>query len=246
MKDSFQVSELPDGSRLFTTLPLSVAQSLCVSVDAKTAHYESVFKDTSKAFVGVLKVDDNLKGLVKIPRSRNHRRWERFLTLFRDGEALRQFSQHLRLKGLGLRGPTPLLAVERRSYGMVVDGFYIYEFINGRSGTQADRDLIATELLKLYELGYRRKDPKPANFVICSDGVYLIDFSLNKPFFFSKIRRAMELSQFSASFSRYQRYGEKLGFSPFVIGSGWRLQKLSQRVRKARRGLVKRMKGRKS
>lgn len=230
---------LPDNGYMVTTLPVDQATAICKSIAAGEANYSRVFKDTSKAFVGVLAEVGESDAVVKIPRSRSKRRWERFLTYFRHGESIRQFNRQLNLIELGVKGPTPLMAVEWRANGVVVDGFYLYEFIYGRGGSKTDRNLIARELLKLYSLGYTRKDPKPENFVVSGENVYLIDFTLDKPLFFSKIRRAMELSQFSGSFGRYKYRARSLGFSDIVICYGWALQGLSQRLRRVRRNASK-------
>lgn len=232
---------LPDGGRLISLLPRDRAMGLCHSVTGGTVTYHRVFKDTKKAFVGVLPVGDGAKAVIKVPRSRSRRKWERFLTLFRNGESLRQFRQQLDLLSLGVQGPKPLLAVEWRKFGVVVDGFYIYEYIEGRQGDSDDRDLIFKELLKLYRKRMRRKDPKPANFIISDSQVFLIDFSLDKPILFGRIRRAMELSQFSQEWADYVRYARDVGFSKVERMLGWHLQLVSQRLRRIRRNFVKKV-----
>lgn len=237
----WQSFRLPDGGYVSTVLPLGIAKRICHEVSGGGIKYQRIFKDTEKALVGVVHIVGATKAVIKCPRSRSRRKWERFLTLFRDGESLRQFQQHLELIALGVNGPKPLLAVEWRKRGVVVNGFYLYEYIDGRRGSEDDRSLIAKELLKLYRKGIRRKDPKPENFIVSGEDVYLIDFSISKPVLFPRIRLAMELSQFAVKRSDYQRYARELDFSQVIIGLGWRLQFLSQRVRRIRRGIVKRL-----
>lgn len=156
-----------------------------------------VYKNKKKCFVARFKT--NLMDgeyVIKVPRSRNRGIWERFLTLFRKGESVRQFYNMQSLLNLGFKGPSPVLAAEISRYGVVVEGFIIYRFIDGRRATSNDAHLISPELFKLYNLGYTRKDPHPNNFLIAPEGVYFIDFKINKPFLFRKTRCLIECCKF--------------------------------------------------
>lgn len=179
--------------------------------------------------------------MLKIPRARSERWWERFLTLFRSGEAVRQFFYMEKLNQLGLNGPRPLLAAEKRSKGVVVDSFYIYSAVNGRDGKPKDLPIIVQTLVPLYKQGYCRADPKVGNHIISGEDVYLIDFRIKRPLIFGKIRRAMEFSKLAGTIQLAQDIGRQTGCSYTVVNIAWIANNLLKHIHKIRRKIKKRM-----
>ena len=131
--------------------------------------------------------------MLKIPRGRNLRTWERMLTLFRKSEGVRTFHNLELMQQLGLLVPYPLVAAEKRRLGFVVESFTYYVFEEGRPAGSEDAKAVIAELLCLHDTGYLRTDPQPANFLVTNRGIVFIDFRLKKPFLFSGLKKKLEL-----------------------------------------------------
>lgn len=195
------------------------------------------YKNKKRGLVAKFKTD-LLDGefTIKVPQSRSNRIWERFLTLFRPGESIRLFNNFIKLQNIGFKGPSPLLAAERRRYGVVVEGFIIYHYIDGRRATSQDAHMIAPVLLTFYSLGYTRNDPKPNNFLISPGGdVYFIDFKLNKPIFFNKTRCLVECCKFLGKVPGGYEYLTELPSSNTQFKLALFIQKTLKTLRKIRR-----------
>jgi len=161
--------------------------------------YKEVYRDNWRTLSAhVLIGQESL--LLKIPRARNGRRWERFLSLFRGSDAVRNF-RHLKKMGeMGLGAPVPVLAGERREYGVVTDSFVCYRFVEGRRPEPQDAPDVLEALRQLHHKGYLRNDAQLANFLIRKDGgVVFIDFRLKHPRFFPALQKARELDRFLRS-----------------------------------------------
>lgn len=78
------------------------------------------------------------KLVLKIPRARNTRVWERVLSVFRGSDTARVFQGMLKLEEIGFLGARPILMAQRIVAGMTVDSFLIYEYLDGRPCTEAD------------------------------------------------------------------------------------------------------------
>lgn len=235
-----------NGYRVVSVLPETESKHLVARVLDDRIDFSPVYKDTDKCLVGRFQYPDLGELVLKIPRARSRRRWERFLTLFRSGEGIRQFENMQKLLELGLKGPRPVLAAEKRRKGVVVDSFYAYGFVAGREGSRNDLDAIVKALLPLYEQGYCRADPQVANHIIEGDEVYLIDFRVSRPLLFGKLRCAMELCQLVMDKPFAVQLGHKIGLGPTLVGLAWNTQRLSQRLRKIRQGLKRSLAGRRS
>src|SRR5690606_3398038 len=137
--------------------------------------------------------------MLKIPRARNKRRWERLLTFFRGSDAARHFRHLLLMKDLGFSAPVPVLAAERKLHGSVIDSFVIYRYLEGRPASANDAGAVLSQLLALHEKGYLRNDPQLANFLISGAGVHFIDLRLKKRLRFRSLARCRELIRFLSS-----------------------------------------------
>ncbi|MBZ2190305.1 hypothetical protein K8B33_14440 [Alcanivorax sp. JB21] len=149
-------------------------------------------KNNQHNFVAVVS-DGTPEGLiVKVPRKRNRRLWERVLTFFRDGESFRVFESHQLLRELGFFCPEAVLAAERRRFGVVVDSFIMYRYLPGEPASREDAEDVSSELMALHGKGYTRGDPKSINFLISGGRVAFIDFRLSRPRLFRKHNVRME------------------------------------------------------
>jgi heptose II phosphotransferase len=160
---------------------------------------EDAFRDNRRT----LSVQVHFEGeslLLKVPRARNGRYWERFLTVFRGSDAMRSFRQLQLMPSLGLEAPQPVIVGENRRKGFVADSFLSYRFVEARKADRQDAPRILAALQKLHRQGYQRTDAQLANFLIRDDGrVVFIDFRLKKPLILSELRKAKELDRFFRS-----------------------------------------------
>ncbi len=195
---------------------------------------ERVFRDNWRTLSARIRFQGESL-LLKIPRARNSRRWERFLTRFRESDALRTFRHLERMPAMGFAAPEPVLACERRQGGMVTDSFVCYRFVEGRPAGPEDAPKILVALNKLHQLGYVRSDAQLANFLVTGDVVTFIDFRLKKPWFLPKLHKAREVDRFLRSCPEASKF-----LSREQRSSGWlwlatRLESISFGIRNLKR-----------
>jgi len=154
-----------------------------------------VFKDNRQTYSALIRLHGQ-SYVLKIPRDRNNRLWQRVLSLFRASEAARHYRSMARLRELGLKGPEPVVAVERRRWGVVLDSRLLYRFRKGRKATREDAPLILPHLLALHDAGYLRNDPHAKNYLIDDGDVVFIDFRLTRPVLLRRFRLQRELALF--------------------------------------------------
>ena len=154
-----------------------------------------VFKDDRQTYSALILLDGN-SYVLKIPRDRNNRLWQRLLSLFRASEAVRHYRSMVRLRELGLSGPEPVVAIEQRRWGAVIDSCLLYRFSKGRKATRDDARLILPHVLALHEAGYLRNDPHAKNYLIDDEDVIFIDFRLKRPLLLRRFRLQRELALF--------------------------------------------------
>ncbi len=174
-----------------TLPPVQARQLLDDYLDDRFAIVQEL-KNNQHNYVARVDTDIFPDLIIKEPRKRNTRLWERTLTLFRPGEAMRVHASHLKLKELGFACPEPIMAAEFRPRGYVTHSFFLYRYQSGRPASGEDAPAVAHELQRLHSKGYTRGDPKAQNFLLDSGQVYFIDFKLAKPRIFSKHATRME------------------------------------------------------
>jgi len=142
---------------------------------------DRVFKDDNRSKVSLFTFGGE-KLVLKVPREKNNRKWQRFLSIFRGSESYREFIQAEKIHNAGLLTYKPILAFEKRKYGCVVDSYFICEYLQGETGSIEHLEDIKNELDKIHESGYLHGDSQLVNFIIDNKHVYLIDskFSKNK------------------------------------------------------------------
>ena len=224
------------GYRIRSTEDEALTRRFLDSILRKSYEVQRVFKDSKSTYAAQLKIEDESL-VLKIPRSRLRRKWEKLLTLVRDSESFRTFENLKMMLQLGFKAPVPLLAGEKRRKGFVVDSFCCYRFEEGREAGPSDAQAVVEELLRLHDKGYLRSDAKPANFLMTDEGVTFIDFRLKRPVIFPRLKLLMELAHF------VQVYPESLKFVPDEIQNsnlfalaGWFEQK-TVGIKQARRRL---------
>lgn len=175
----------------------SDSDSICKLIDEvldSSIQAKHTFKDNRRTYSAITEL--NAQPIVlKIPRGRNRRKWERFLTLFRKSEGVRIFNNLELMQKLGINAPYPLFAAEKRQFGFATDSFACYVFEKGRPAGPNDAREVISALSNLHHKGYLRTDPQPANFLIAERGVIFIDFRLKKPVFLVKLKTNLELAK---------------------------------------------------
>lgn len=183
----------------FSYLDEVASKDLVNHIVQRDVSIEHTFRDNWRTLSAQI-LFDGKPLLLKVPRARNGRRWERLLSLFRGSDSVRMFRHCEKMATLGLAAPEPVIAGELRQYGMVTDSFLCYRFVNGRRPTKTDAPLVWSALKSLHRKGYVRSDAQLANFLIRRDGtVVFIDFRLKRPCLLLALQQARELDRFLRS-----------------------------------------------
>lgn len=114
--------------------------------------------------------------VAKKPRDKLRKPWSRLLSMVFDGETKKTFNSLIAFKSKGIASVEPLLALEKREFGRVVDSWLVYEFRDGQPcGVESLHEVIAS-LHHLHKQGYRHDDPNFGNFMRDLNGsMFLID-----------------------------------------------------------------------
>lgn len=145
------------------------------------------------------KIKEELKKVVlKIPKEKNERRWQRFLSIFRGSEAKREFYNCKLIEKNGFFGAKPLVAVEKKHGIIIIDSYFVLSYIDGRHASFDDIDIVLQTLYKIHDEGYTHGDAQLANFMVKDEKVYVIDCKLEKNFL-GIIRKIDEFIYFEKS-----------------------------------------------
>lgn len=108
--------------------------------------------------------------VMKRPLWRDGRCWNRLVSPFGDGEMRRAFHGGLALAGLGLATPQPLLVLERRCCGLLVESWLAYVHETGGPVTEEHWPRVVEALQRLHGAGLSHGDPHLANWLAAPDG----------------------------------------------------------------------------
>ncbi|WP_323751843.1 lipopolysaccharide core heptose(II) kinase RfaY [Marinobacter sp.] len=219
---------------LVSSIGESESLGLLSEIDQRQVTYERVFRDNRRTLSARIATEHGAV-LLKIPRARNGRRWERILTFFRGSDAVRSFFQLRQMQEMGFSAPYPLMACEKRQSGFVVDAFLCYRFVEGRPAEAEDAGLVLDALRKLHRAGYLRTDAQRANFLIDDDQVVFIDFRLKRSRFFARLQQARELDRFIRSCPEAEGYLTREEQASIWLRLAHRLENFSFSVREFKR-----------
>lgn len=154
---------------------------------------------------------DNKSYVLKIPLEKNNRWWIRFTTLFRVGEAFKNLKGMLKYEELGLHTTKPVMAAEKRSFGMVTDSWLLYEYLDGEPCLDHEEyyPLVVDELKLIHEKGYLHGDSQIRNFLFKEGKIYVID-SNPKPVGLTGFSRAYEFAYLRKSAPGIEKYFGKI------------------------------------
>ncbi|MGF6907556.1 lipopolysaccharide core heptose(II) kinase RfaY [Fusobacterium sp. PH5-44] len=141
-----------------------------------------VLKDDKRSYVVLMKIEEE-KIVYKIPREKNIRKWQRFLSIFRGSQSKREFCEIEEIRRLGFNTGTPLLAVEEKDGFVITDSYFLYSYVNGSQSTYKDATEVGKVLTEIHKLGYLHGDSQLENFIISNEinkKIYLIDARFRK------------------------------------------------------------------
>ncbi|MDX1628427.1 MAG: lipopolysaccharide core heptose(II) kinase RfaY [Fulvivirga sp.] len=113
----------------------------------------------------------------KVPTEKNKKRWIRFLTWFRQGEAFKNLRNMELLWSKGIKTTVPLLAAEKKRLGMVVDSWLLYEYLDGTTCLNHPEYYpeVVKQLKDIHAKGLLHGDPQIRNFIAKANDIYVID-----------------------------------------------------------------------
>ncbi len=155
------------------------AQELIPKIKNKSYREIKKLKEDQRSRVCLIEIENN-RYVYKEPIEKNKKSWQRFLSIFRGGESKREFLNCEKIKKLGFLGPEPVLALEKKSFLMTVDSFFLMEYIEGKHAKIDDVELVIKNLKAIHEKGYLHGDSQLSNFIIRDNSVYLIDCKLSR------------------------------------------------------------------
>lgn len=132
-------------------------------------------KDDKRSFVKQGDLQGQLV-VAKRPVDKNRRLWSRFLSLLRPGEAMQTLLTMLRFQELGIAAVSPIMVLEQRKLGFLVDSWLVYEFREGQPVDKSHLPGIVQLLKRLHQHGFRHDDPNYGNFLLDQNhDLFLID-----------------------------------------------------------------------
>ncbi|MEX2335853.1 MAG: lipopolysaccharide core heptose(II) kinase RfaY [Fulvivirga sp.] len=149
--------------------------------------------------------------ILKIPVEKNNGWWIRFTTLFRSGEAFKNIQGMMKYHELGLPTTKPVMAAEKREYGMVIDSWLLYEYLDGEPCLEKEEyyPMVVATLKQIHAKGYLHGDPQIRNFLYKDDGIYVID-SNPKPAGLFNFAKAYEFAYLRKSAPGIENYFGKI------------------------------------
>ena len=139
-------------------------------------------KNNSRSLVFLVDVQGQ-KAILKSPREKNTKKWIRFTTWYRPGEAFKTVRNLEKLQQLGFNTNTPLMAMEKRCGGMVVDSWVLYGFKTGKPCDASFYPSIVETLQALHDKNRLHGDAHVENFLTNGHGIITIDANLKRPVF---------------------------------------------------------------
>ena len=113
--------------------------------------------------------------ILKSPREKNLRKWIRFTTLFRKGEAFKSILNMKKLNNMGIRTNIPLMAIEKRVLGMVFDSWILYEYEEGDRCDENNYFKVVEKLKEIHAKNILHGDPQIRNFLYNGKEIITID-----------------------------------------------------------------------
>ena len=137
-----------------------------------------ILKDDKRSLVEIIEINEG-KFVLKIPKEKNNRKWQRFVNIFRGSDSFRNYHTMDKLEEIGINSTKALFAAEIRS-PFVTDSFLIMELLEGEYIGSEDYQRVIKELSNIHSKGYLHGDSQIQNFMLKDDKIYSIDLRLQK------------------------------------------------------------------
>jgi heptose II phosphotransferase len=153
------------------------------AIENKNYELIQILKDDKRSYVALIEID-NKKIIYKIPREKNKRKWQRFLSVFRGSESKREHENIEKTKRLGFNCAKPIISAEEKCGLFVIDSYFLYFYIDGIQAKSDSADEVSKILSKIHQLGFLHGDSQLENFIISNENeIYLIDTKFIKNFY---------------------------------------------------------------
>jgi heptose II phosphotransferase len=192
-------------------------------------------KDDQRSAVHLISLDKETI-ILKIPIEKNRRKWIRMLSPFRKSDALQSSLSMLLLQQMGIGSNKPLVVVEKKKLGVIVDSWYLCSFVEGSPCNDTDYQNVVETLQKIHAAGYLHGDPHLKNFLKGKEGAQVIDTKLSKSWNFAQ--KDLELAYLEKSCPATNQYFNtntlSYKFAHFVLYQiQGRFQSIKKQIRKA-------------
>ncbi len=140
------------------------------------------YKNTKRNYVALIKYFEETY-VLKLPSNEYRIPQRKFLTLFKNGEAvttLKNINELMKRRFDDFAAPVG--AVVKRKFGMISESSLIFEVAVGESATK-NKDIAVEATKKMHSYGVYHGDCNPSNFIITEDGVKIIDTQAKKMLF---------------------------------------------------------------
>ena len=166
-----------------------------------------ILKNDKRSLVKIIKIN-NREFVLKIPKEKNNRKWQRFINMFRGSDSFRSYKTMNRMKNLGIKSTKAVFAAEMRT-PFVEDSFLIMEVLEGTNIEKENYPQIIEELNQIHKKGYLHGDSQIQNFMLKDNEVYLIDLRLQKNIYGS-IGRMYEFIYLRESCEEIDKYYDNI------------------------------------
>ena len=137
-----------------------------------------ILKDDKRSLVEIIEINEG-KFVLKVPREKNTRKWQRFVNIFRGSDSLRNYETMNKLEEMGINSTKAVFAAEKRS-PFVTDSFLIMNVLEGKCIGSEDYPRVINELSNIHSKGYLHGDSQIQNFMRKDNMIYMIDLRLQK------------------------------------------------------------------
>ena len=129
----------------------TVIEFLTIILDKKYNTIK-ILKDDKRSLVEIIEINEG-KFVLKIPKEKNNRKWQRFVNIFRGSDSFRNYHTMDKLEKIGINSTKALFAAEIRS-PFVTDSFLIMELLKGEYIGSEDYQRVIKELSNIHSKGY--------------------------------------------------------------------------------------------
>ena len=157
---------------------------------------KKTLKDSTRSMVYQINIDHDLL-IFKLPVEKNNRKWIRFTTLMRKSEALQSCLSMLKLQKIGIQTNKPIIVLEKKKMGMVIDSWYLCSYVDGHPCMESDIPAVIDTLHVIHKAGYVHGDAQIRNFLKTEAGIQVIDTKLSNAWNF--IQKNLEFVYFNNS-----------------------------------------------